>query len=74
MLVGVCVLDSLLSVLVRFGRMLQGLTGVFLSRLVVLLAVVLRSAAMGVRRQIVQFRGQVMILVVRSVIVTGGHL
>jgi hypothetical protein len=70
----VVVMNNLLGVLVGFRRMFQRLTGMFVPGLVVLLAMMLRSAAMGVRREIVQFGGSVMIFVVRSVVVTSGHL
>jgi hypothetical protein len=53
---------------------LQSLPGVFLSGLVILLAVGFRGPTMRVGGTIVQLRGSLMILVMRSVVITSRHL
>jgi len=55
-----------------FVRLFVGLPGLFMSRQVLLLSVLLRNA-MGVRGFVVQFRGPLVVLVMRSIIVASGH-
>ena len=59
-----------LSMLMSNLGMLQGLPGLLVSGQVILFARLLRGAAMGVRRDVVQFGGPLMVLVVGSVMVT----
>ncbi len=55
-----------------FG-MLQGLPGMLRTSQVILLAAMLLGAAMGVRGDIMQFRRPLVIFVMRSVVIAGGH-
>ena len=63
----------LLGMLVSFLGVLQSLPGEFLPGLVILLFMSFRSAAMCVGRAIVQFGGSLMILVMRSVVISSRH-
>ena len=63
---------SRLSMLMGVMRVLQGLPGMLVSREVILLPVLLGDT-MGVRGGIVQFGGPLVVLVMRSVVVTSRH-
>jgi hypothetical protein len=52
---------------------LQRLPGMLRARDVILLSAVLFSAAMRMSRDVVKFRGALVILIMRSVVVTCGH-
>jgi hypothetical protein len=56
----------------RLG-MLQSLPGMLSTGLMILFSAVLLGAAMGVRRQVMQFGRPLVILVVRSVVITRRH-
>jgi hypothetical protein len=62
------------GILMRLLGVLQGLAGVFMSRLVVLFVMGFRSIAMNVGGIVVQLRCPLMIFVVRSVVVASRHL
>lgn len=62
-----------MSTLVSVVGVLQGLPGMLMSRQVILLTVLL-GYPMGVRGAIVQFGRSLMVLVVRAVVVTSGHV
>jgi hypothetical protein len=64
----------LLGVFVSMLGMLESSPGKLLSGLVILLLMSFRSAPMSVGGTIVQLRGPLMILVVRSVVIASGHL
>jgi hypothetical protein len=55
-----------------FG-MLQSLPGALRARQMILLSAVLLGAAVGVGRDVVKFRRPLMVLVMRAVVVSGGH-
>ena len=61
-----------LRVPMSFRRVLVGLTRLFVSSQVLLLSVLLPHTV-GVRGDIVQFGGLLMILVMRSVVIASGH-
>jgi hypothetical protein len=60
--------------LVRLPGVLQSLPGKLLPGLVILLLMGFRGAAMGVGGHIVQLGGPLMVFVMRSVVITSGHL
>ena len=62
------------GVVVRPLGMLKSLPGVFLSGLVILLFVHLRGSAMSMSGTLVQLGGSLMILEMRSVVITLRHL
>jgi hypothetical protein len=66
--------EHLLGVLVSMLRMLESSPGKLLSGLVVLLLMGFSSAPMSVGGGIVQLRGPLMVLVMRSVVIASGHL
>ena len=63
-----------LSIVPRGLRVLKSLPGVFPSDLVILLFVRIRGSAVSVGGTLVQFGSSLMILVVRSVVMTSRHL
>ena len=63
---------SRLRVLMSLCRVLEGLPCMLVSRQVILFSVLL-GGAMGMRSQIVQFGGSLVILIVRSVVVACRH-
>ena len=65
---------NLRRALMSDARVLQRLPRQLLSRQVVLLAMLLRGATMGVRRAIVQLGGSLVILVMRSVVISRRHI
>jgi hypothetical protein len=65
---------DLLSVLVSLLGVLQCLAGLLLPGLVILFLMGFRGASMGVGGAFVQLGSSLMILVMRSVIITSGHL
>jgi hypothetical protein len=66
-------LMRLLGMLVRDLGVLKSLPGALLPGLVILLLMGFRGATMSVGGAIVQLGGALMILVMRSVVVTSGH-
>jgi len=62
-----------LGMLVSRLGVLKSLPGVLLSGLVILLFVRIRSRAMSLSGTLVQLGGSLMILVMRSVVITLGH-
>ncbi len=66
-------LVQLLRKQVSFPRMFQRLTGDLVARLAILFVVALRRRAVCVGRDVVQLSGSLMILVMRSIVVTCGH-
>jgi hypothetical protein len=64
----------LTGVLVSLLGVLKSLPGVFVSRFVLLLFVGIRGGAMSMSGTLVQLGGSLMILVMRSVVLTLGHL
>ncbi len=65
--------DHRLRVLVRLLGVLQGLPGMFLSSLVFLLSLRLGDPV-SMRGGVVQFRGSLMVLIVRSVVIASRHI
>ena len=61
-----------LSQCVCLLRMLESLPGMFMSGLMFLLPV-LFTGAMGVGGEVVEFRGPLMVFVMRSVVISRGH-
>jgi len=57
---------------VPFRRMFMGLTGLFVSRQVLLFSVLFPNT-MGVRGDVVQFGGLRVVLVMRSIVIASGH-
>jgi hypothetical protein len=64
---------GLLALLVGALRMLQSLSGAFMASLAILLFMGLRGAPMRLGRNVVQLGGPLMVLVMRSVVVTSRH-
>jgi hypothetical protein len=62
-----------LGVLMGIVRVLKCLPRKLVPRKVILLSVLLGDA-MGMRRHVVQFGGPLMVFVMRSVVVTSGHI
>jgi hypothetical protein len=62
-----------LALLVSVLRVLQSLSGKFMAGLVVLLSMGLRGAPVRLGREVVQLGGPLVVLVVRSVVVTSRH-
>jgi hypothetical protein len=65
--------QSLLGVLMSPCGVLEGLPRMLVSGLVILFSVLL-GYTMGMRSEIVQFGGPLVILIVRPVVVTRGHI
>ena len=64
--------SSRLRMLMSVVRVLQSLPGVLVPAQVILLSMLLGDP-MGMRRGVVQFGGALVILVMRSVVIAGGH-
>src|SRR5580693_328288 len=62
-----------LIILTSLWRVFQALPRVLVSSQVILLSLLL-AGTMGVRCAVVQFSGLLVVLIMRSVVVTGGHL
>ena len=63
----------LLGLLMRFLGMFESLPGELLPGEVILLLMSYSGTSVSVRGKVVQFRGSLMILVVRSVVITSRH-
>jgi len=64
---------SRVTPLVSALRMLQRLPGMFVSRQVILFSVLLLGGTVGVRGGVVQFCRPLVILIVRSIVITSRH-
>jgi len=69
---GDAVASSGLSVLVSALRMLQSFPGILVSSQMILFSL-LRRDTMGMRGDVMQFGGSLVILVMRSAVITSGH-